>query len=122
MANRPRSLSRLCGIVLALTAGAACAHAFPDHSRPGAGARLNKAPAEVRIWFDADLEPAFTQIKVENAQGQVVSRNSHVDKNNPRLLEADLPSLAPGRYQVHWIAVATDSHRTVGDYRFTIGP
>jgi hypothetical protein len=31
-----------------------------------------------------------------------------------------LPQLGAGRYAVHWIAVATDGHRTQGDFAFIV--
>jgi methionine-rich copper-binding protein CopC len=116
------AITGLSSLTLGLVAAVAFAHAFPKHASPGAGARLSKAPAQVHITFDAGLEPAFSTLKVKNAQGDVVSRDSRVAPHDDKLLEAKLPALKPGKYHVYWRVVALDSHRTEGDYTFTVKP
>jgi copper resistance protein C len=99
----------------------AWSHAFPDHSEPKVGATLTAAPSRVRIWFDGALEPAFSSIRVEDANGQRVDKgDGHVDSADATLLEVDLTPLAPGHYRVIWSVVARDGHRTEGDFMFTI--
>jgi len=96
-------------------------HAFPDHSNPKVGATLTAAPSGVYIWFDGDLEPAFSTIMVHDASGRMVNQaNSRVNPSNGRLLEVGLPPLPPGAYHVFWNVVARDGHRTEGDFIFTI--
>ena len=97
------------------------AHAFPDHSDPKVGATVNGSPNMVKIWFDSDLEPAFSTLMVHNVNDQMVDKgNSHVDPNDPTLLEVSVPKLPPGKYKVIWDVVARDTHRTNGDYSFTV--
>jgi len=45
---------------LLLLPGVAHGHAFPDHSNPKVGSTLSSPPAGVYIWFDGELEPAFS--------------------------------------------------------------
>jgi len=97
------------------------AHAFPDHSDPKVGATISSSPTQVRIWFDGDLEPAFSTIMVHNMDGRMVSKgDGRVDPSDPTLLEVSLPKLPPGTYLVIWNVVARDGHRTQGQYTFTI--
>jgi methionine-rich copper-binding protein CopC len=97
------------------------AHAFPDHSEPRVGSTLKIPPAMVRIWFDGSLEPAFSSIRVMNANHQAVDKgNGRVDEKDNTVLEVSLPALAPGTYHVTWIAISLDSHRTEGDFPFTV--
>jgi len=97
------------------------AHAFPDHSDPKVGATITVSPDRVRIWFDSDLEPAFSTIMVHSADGKMVDkRDGRVNPSDPTLLEVGVPKLPPGTYRVIWNVVARDSHRTMGDYTFTI--
>ncbi len=97
------------------------AHAFPDHSDPKVGSTISSPPAQVRIWFDGDLEPAFSTIMVHNMDGGMVSKgDGRVDPSDPTLLEVSLPKLPPGTYLVIWNVVARDGHRTQGQYTFTI--
>jgi len=96
-------------------------HAFPDHSNPKVGATLTAAPVGVYIWFDGDLEPAFSSIMVHDASGRMVNQlNSRVNPSNTRLLEVGLPPLPAGTYHVMWNVVSRDGHRTSGDFSFTI--
>jgi copper resistance protein C len=100
----------------------AWAHAFPDHSDPRVGHTVDAAPAEVRIWFDGEIEPVFSTIRVETAGGQRVDKgDGHVDAKDKTLLATSLPpGLAAGKYRVFWSVIARDGHRTEGDYPFRI--
>jgi copper resistance protein C len=101
--------------------GAARAHAYPHHADPKVGSTVSASPSQVRIWFDSDLEPAFSSIAVQGAGGAAVDEgHGRVDPSDPRLLEVSVPRLAPGTYRVTWSVVARDGHRTSGDYEFTI--
>ena len=110
-------------LVAALVAGPprAWAHAFPEHSEPRVGHTLDTAPAEVRVWFDGDIEPVFSTIRVEDAEKRRVDKDdARVDPQNSALLEVSLPPLPPGPYQVYWTVVARDGHRTEGSFPFAI--
>jgi copper resistance protein C len=96
-------------------------HAFPDHADPKVGSAISAVPSSVRIWFDSNLEPSFSSIIVQDANGKKVDKgDGRVDPSDATLLEASLPSLLPGTYRVIWDVVARDGHRTNGDYSFVI--
>ncbi len=96
-------------------------HVFPHHSDPKAGSTVTTAPAVVRIWFDGDLEPAFSKIAIEDANGKKVDKgDTQVDPADPKLLHVGTSSLSPGKYRVAWDVVSRDGHRTNGDFSFTI--
>jgi methionine-rich copper-binding protein CopC len=96
-------------------------HAFPDHSDPKVGATVTGSPLQVRIWFDSDLERAFSTLMVHNSDGKMVDkRDSRVGPSDPKLLEVSVHALPPGTYLVIWSVVARDGHRTMGQYTFTI--
>jgi len=98
----------------------ASAHVHPQTQTPGANAEVS-APAAVKIEFDGPLEPAFSTLSVSDAQGHIVSTgHAQVDSTDRKLISVALPSLPSGKYTVHWTAVAADSHRTQGDYSFSI--
>ncbi|TAM95519.1 MAG: copper resistance protein CopC [Rhodanobacteraceae bacterium] len=103
-------------------APAASAHAFPDRSSPEVGATVAKAPQQVKVWFDGELEPVFSTLIVKNASGKQVSPSKgQVDANDHSLLETGLPAmLPPGKYEVYWSVVAHDGHRTAGHFAFTV--
>jgi methionine-rich copper-binding protein CopC len=110
-----------CLMVLCTMPAAALAHAFPDHSDPKVGSTVSGSPTQVRIWFDSDLEPAFSNLMVHNMDGKMVDKkDSRVDPSDPKLLEVSVPPLPPGTYLVIWNVVARDTHRTQGQFTFTI--
>lgn len=112
------------GLILLLTftfQGIASAHAFLDHADPRVGSTVNKTPAEVRIWFTQRLEPAFSKIQVFDAAGKEVDKKDvHVDPKEKSVLIVSLPELAAGNYKVSWHVVSVDTHRTQGDFRFSL--
>ncbi len=97
-------------------------HAFPDHADPRVGHTVEAAPAMVRIWFDGEIEPVFSTIRVENADRQPVDKgDGRVDPKDNMLLRVSLPpSLPSGKYTVVWSVVARDGHRTEGRYPFRV--
>ena len=97
------------------------AHAFPDHSDPRVGHTIDSAPPAVRVWFDGDIEPVFSTIRVENAEKRQVDKgDAQVDPGDSTLLEVSLPPLPSGEYHVFWNVVARDGHRTEGSFPFEI--
>ena len=97
------------------------AHAFPVRSDPRVGWTVSQPPSKVIIWFDGELEPAFSTIEVHNSAKQRMDKgNSRVNSSDPSVLEVDLPVLAPGIYRVYWKVLSKDTHITEGDFFFTI--
>jgi len=106
----------------ALVSVAALAHAFLDHALPAVGATVAQAPAEVTLWFTQALEAAFTGCEVTNAAGQRVDTGQvTIDPKDPQELHVTLRALSPGEYKVTWHALSVDTHRTSGDFSFTVG-
>jgi copper resistance protein C len=109
----------LCAAAL-LATQTAMAHVFPSKQEPGAGATVS-APAQVRITFDGPLEPAFSTLTVTDAAGKpVTTSKASIDAKDPDVITLPLSALAAGHYTVHWVAVASDGHRTHGDYSFDV--
>ena len=97
------------------------AHAFPVRSDPRVGWTVAISPPKVTIWFDGELEPAFSTITVYNSAKQQVDKgNSRVNGSDASVLEVDLPPLASGTYHVYWKVLAKDTHVTEGDFTFAI--
>jgi hypothetical protein len=99
----------------------AWAHAFLDHAEPKVGSAITNPPAETKIWFTQELEPAFSSIQVSDAQGnEVDKKDTHLDSKNKSLLVVSLPPLPPGTYTVAWHVVSVDTHKTQGHFQFTV--
>src|SRR6185437_4440518 len=60
------------GLVLAVLALPAGAHAFLHHADPRVGSTVAHSPAQVTLPFTEKLEPAFSTLKVLDAAGKEV--------------------------------------------------
>jgi hypothetical protein len=101
----------------------ACAHAFLDHATPAVGSVVHGAPAQVKLWFTEQLEPAFSSVRVLDRSGRQVDKaDPQVDRADATLLRVSLPQLAPGTYRVAWRVLSVDTHVTEGDFTFDVVP
>ena len=99
------------------------AHARLESATPPVGGTVATAPGQVAITFSEAVEPAFSAIEVTDATGKRVDRGKpHNGPGNGSVLIVDLPALPPGTYAVRWRAVSVDTHKTQGNYRFTVAP
>ena len=107
-------------ILWCMFATAASAHAFLQHAEPGAGASLKSAPKQLVLNFSEALEPSFSGIDVTDSKGDSVEAASIAVSGSS--MRAALKLLSPGQYRVKWHAVSLDSHRTEGQFTFTVQP
>ncbi len=108
-------------VLMFAAATLARAHAFLDHSDPKVGSTVTGSPTEVKIWFTEELEAAFSKIEVFDAGGKEVDKkDSKVDASDKAVMTVSVPTLAPGSYKAHWVAVAVDTHHTSGNFEFTV--
>ena len=106
-----------------LASSPAFAHAFLSNSSPPVGSKVPVPPKAVIIDFTEGVEPAFSAIVVQDAQGRRVDKGSpHLVAGNQTRLAVDLPTLAPGEYKVTWHATSVDTHKTEGSFHFTVSP
>jgi copper resistance protein C len=106
-----------------LAASPAFAHAFLKHSSPPVGANVPVPPKAVIIDFTEGVEPAFSTIEVQDAQGKRVDEgHPHLVNGNQSRLAVDLPKLPAGEYTVTWHATSVDTHKTQGSFHFTVSP
>jgi hypothetical protein len=111
----------LAGILSVALQSAAWAHAFLDHADPKVGATVAASPAELKLWFTQNLEPAFSSVEVQDAQGnEVDKKDSRLDPDNKSLLIVSLAQLPAGTYTVTWHVVSVDTHKTQGHFKFTV--
>ena len=94
---------------------------------PNSVVLASDSPTKISLTFSEDIEAAFSKIQVRAnlVQGPVVpeikdAKVSQVpDKKN--VLEVQLTSaLKPGRYFVVWKVTSVDTHKSNGNYAFTI--
>ena len=108
-------------LLVALGAGAARAHAFLDHASPLVGSTVATAPSEVALTFTQNLEAAFSSVQITDGKGVRVEQGKPQISGNT--MRVGLKAAGPGRYQVHWHVLSVDTHKTEGNFSFTVsGP
>jgi len=109
-------------IVALLAPQEANAHAFLVKSSPAVGAVVTR-PGMVSLEFSEPIELSFSGADVVNASGMpIVTEQFRFADRGHKVLVAALPVLTPGAYHVRWHVVSTDTHRTEGDFTFTVKP
>ena len=99
------------------------AHAVLERAEPRPASKVRTMPGEVKLWFTENLEPAFSTIRVLDAQGQRVERDdARVDAVNSALLRVTLLPLEAGPYRVVWRVVSVDTHVSQGQFTFAFVP
>ncbi|MGV6874359.1 copper homeostasis periplasmic binding protein CopC [Pseudochelatococcus sp. B33] len=98
-------------------------HAHLDRATPAERALELTPPEAVTLTFTEEIEANLSRITLTNAKGETVATGApeHIDGNR-KSLRVTLPQLAPGIYKVEWTVTSVDTHRTEGDYIFTVEP
>ncbi len=109
----------LCALMLAT--GVASAHSGLKRAEPASNSTVKRAPAEVKLHFTEQLEPAYSSVTVEDKNGvRVDEGDGRVDATDLFLLRASLTPLPSGTYSVVWRVLSIDSHVTEGRFTFDI--
>lgn len=105
--------------ILLAVAPIAFAHTHPTVMMPAADSTVG-APDSVMIHFSEPLEPKFSSISVSDGGGHVVNKEASVCAPDAKSMSVKLPVLKAGTYTVNWVGVSTDTHRSQGNYKFTV--
>ncbi|WP_158747251.1 copper homeostasis periplasmic binding protein CopC [Acidisphaera sp. L21] len=101
----------------------AFAHAHLKTATPAPDSTVQAAPTAIGIDFTEGVEPQYSSIVVQNADGQAVSTGAAATApDNNKHLSIGVGTLAPGMYRVIWHATSVDTHKTQGTYQFTVKP
>jgi methionine-rich copper-binding protein CopC len=109
----------LLGFGLAISGAAA--HSRLVKSDPSARAVLDKAPKELKLWFNEGVEPAFAKVWIVPAKGAQIPLTSQGDSSDPRLLKVALPDNLPaGPVVIGYHVLSVDGHVVEDKLTFTI--
>jgi len=108
--------------VVGMTPTAALSHAFLNEAAPIVGGTVPTSPKEIRLTFTEAIELRFSGIDLTTDGRAIATGAAAVDPGNDKQLVLMVPPLTPGRYRVHWHVVSVDTHRTEGEYSFTVEP
>ena len=108
---------------IALAPAESLSHAFLDQAAPLVGGTVPASPKEIRLSFTETIEPRFSGIDLVTDDGRTIATGqATVDPRDDKQLVLPLRPLAPGRYRVRWHVVSVDTHRTEGEYSFSVQP
>ncbi|BDH45461.1 hypothetical protein TUM12370_15050 [Salmonella enterica subsp. enterica serovar Choleraesuis] len=123
MAGKRHGLAAMALALAAIfTSPAALAHAHLQQQIPAADSVNNEGVSVLKLTFSEQIEPTLSSVSVIDASGNVVT--SHQAKRSPdttrQLLVLFDDPLKSGQYQVEWQVVSVDSHKTQGNYSFSV--
>ncbi len=104
-------------------APAAHAHAMLEAAMPRVGSTVPNAPNAVVLTYSQAVEPAFSKVEVTDEAGTHEETGApHTDGGDPRKLAVGLGVLTAGTYKVSWHVTSVDTHKTQGNFSFTVAP
>jgi methionine-rich copper-binding protein CopC len=118
-----RALPLYCLLLLGPCFGitGAAAHSRLVRSDPAARAVLDKAPKELKLWYNEAIEPAFAKVWIIPAQGPQIPLATQGDKTDQRILIVPLPDGLPvGPVNIGYHVLSVDGHTVDDKLTFTI--
>lgn len=103
------------------TATSVFAHAHLKSETPAADSTVT-APKDLRLVFSEGVEAKFTKVTITADGAAVTVKNIETAPGDQKtLIVTPEKPLTPGKYKVEWHAVSVDTHKSDGDYGFTVG-
>lgn len=107
-------------LLLAVLPGTTLGHAELVETSPQDGAVIAETPVEVTATFSEPLVVESSAITLRTASGDAVAEGTASGREPEILRVAPPPTLAPGEYEVRWVAASDDGHIERGSFTFTI--
>lgn len=120
--HRIAGLASAVAVAAIFAAGPAVAHSFLVEATPSSKDHVAASPKTIKLRFGGGVEPKYSKLTVEGADGKVLGEGSIGVPDKPRELSMDSPELAPGKYIVRYRVLSTDGHIVEGNYEFTVDP
>jgi copper resistance protein C len=97
------------------------AHAMLVKAEPARRAVLAQPPAQVRLWFNEEIEKDYASLAVlDGAKAAVTDAKPAIAADDPKAIVLALPELAPGKYTVKFRVLSVDGHVVDTSYDFTV--
>jgi copper transport protein len=121
--RRLRLLVLLSGLVWAVAAAPASAHALLEATEPARGATPDAAPRQVVLRFSEPVEVEFGAVRVYDAAGKEVQEGTafHPDGDGKAVAVHLRSGLADGGYTTTYRVISADSHPVSGGFVFGVG-
>lgn len=99
----------------------ALAHSMLVKAEPPRRAVLAKTPAQVRLWFNEELEGEYASLIVLDAEKHPVTEiKPQLAPDDPKSIVLPLPELTPGKYSVKFRVLSVDGHVVESSFDFTV--
>jgi len=99
----------------------ALAHSMLVKAEPPRRAVLAKAPAQVRLWFNEEIEGAYLSLVVLDAEKHPVTEiKPQLAPDDRKSIVLPLPELEPGKYLVKFRVLSVDGHVVESSFDFTV--
>ena len=105
----------------ALHSAPVLAHAMLVKAEPPRRAQLTQPPAQVRLWFNEEVEKDYASLSVLDADKTPVTETKpHIAEDDPKAIVLPLPELSSGKYTVKFRVLSVDGHVVDSSYDFTV--
>jgi methionine-rich copper-binding protein CopC len=96
------------------------AHAMLTKAQPPRRAQLTQPPAQVRLWFNEEVEKDYASLTVNHGGKPVTDVKPTLAEDDPRSIVLPMPELSPGKYTVKFRVLSVDGHVVDSSYDFTV--
>lgn len=100
----------------------ALAHSFLVEATPSSKDHVVSSPKTVKLRFGGGVEPAYSKLTIEGADGKVLAEGAVGVPEKDRELSVNSPDLTPGKYVVRYRVLSKDGHIVEGNYEFFVDP
>jgi methionine-rich copper-binding protein CopC len=108
-------------LALSLHTPPVLAHAMLVKAEPARRAALVKAPAQVRLWFNEEVEKDYAALTVLDGNKHPLTEViPQISADDPKSIVLPLPELPPGKYTVKFRVLSVDGHVVDSSYEFTV--
>jgi methionine-rich copper-binding protein CopC len=111
------------GLLAALPAAPAWAHAHMTKSSPANGSTVTSTPAAIQAWFSEELATSGNRLQLYDARNKMLATGGLDAKvTGHTVLKLAPPHLSAGGYLVRWHVVSADDNAvSEGYFRFSVG-
>jgi methionine-rich copper-binding protein CopC len=110
----------LAGLCAAGTVSPAFAHSFLVEATPSSKDHVATSPKTVKLRFGGGVEPSYSKLTIEGADGKVLAEGAIGVPEKDRELSVNSPELTPGKYVVRYRVLSKDGHIVEGNYEFFV--
>lgn len=108
-------------MALCANTGAALAHSMLVKAEPPRRAVLAKAPPQVQLWFNEEIEGDYASLVVLDAEKHPVTElKPTLAPDDRKSIVLPLPELMPGKYSVKFRVLSVDGHVVESYFDFTV--